>query len=161
MSNTVLAIDLGTNLGYYFDGTPHAAHFPKEDRETKYWKWITSLLSQNKQINTVVIENALYQKGKALEVFHEFKALTKLATRLAGARLYEYSPNSVKKSFTGRGNADKDQMVEECLRRGYDIPYTVVSHGKNKGQKRYNDNCADAVAIYYTYLDERVANASI
>lgn len=43
------------------------------------------------------------------------------ALELAEQDFVEVPPKSLKKWFTGNGNADKDHMGEEALKRGYDL----------------------------------------
>jgi hypothetical protein len=43
-------------------------------------------------------------------------------------------------------------MIKECHSRGIKIPYRILKSGANKGKRKYNDNAADAVGIYYTFV---------
>lgn len=157
----VLALDLATELGYYTgDNKPQFIKFPKETRSMAYWAWIGDKLwdSGEAAFDVVVYENAIGQMAYALEVFHEFKSLTKLACNLAGITMVEFSPAAVKKSFTGNGKAKKPEIIAECLSLGVELPFKVMKSGPDKGKKRYNDNAADAVAIYHTFLRSPISN---
>lgn len=58
---------------------------------------------------------------------------------------YEGVPvGTIKKSFTGNGNASKERMIEECRKRGYEP---------------CDDNEADAIAIFDWALNQAGADA--
>jgi len=153
----VLALDIATETGYYTgDNKPQVVKFPKETRHCSAWEWIKSEIYHKgeAQYDVVVIENAIGQMAYALEVFHSLKTIVVLACKLADIPIVEYSPKTVKKKFTGSGNAKKEDVIAKCLELGIDLPYKVMKSGKNKGEKRYNDNAADAVAIYTIFMEE-------
>lgn len=146
----IIALDLATEMGVYTgDGRPYAIKFEKETRSINYWAFICE---KAPLFDVVVFEDAIGQRGHALEVFHEFKSLTKLACDLADTVLVGVSPAHIKKVFTGNGRASKEDVIEKCLSMGLDVPSRVLKGGPDKGKVRYNDNAADAAAIYHTFL---------
>jgi|21_taG_2_1085346.scaffolds.fasta_scaffold08037_7 Holliday junction resolvasome RuvABC endonuclease subunit len=150
----VLALDLATNTGFYDGEEMGSIKLPKDTRVTAFWDWLRQKVYKDGELvyEAVAIENAIGQRAFALEVFHELKAVTKLVTQMADIPLYSYAPNHIKKVFTGNGNAKKPDIVEKCLDMGVEIPYRILKSGKNKGDRRYDDDIADAVAIYHTHL---------
>lgn len=155
----ILALDLGTEMGYYTgEGEPSTVKFEREARTVDFYSWLSGRVFDNGEplVDVVVLENAFHQLGRANEVFHELKAVVKLVCGLAGVPLHEYSAKAIKKKFTGNGNADKQEVIDKCLELGAEIPFRIMKSGKNKGDKRYNDNAADAYAIYHTYVQEEL-----
>jgi Holliday junction resolvasome RuvABC endonuclease subunit len=151
----ILALDLATNTGYYNgEASPASIKFDKDTRMLSYWIWIKTMLYNEGEVlfDAVVMENAIGQRAQALEVFHMMKTLTHLSAALLEVPVFQYAPSTIKKVFTGNGHAKKDEVIKKCLDMGYDIPYRILKSGKNKGQTRYDDDAADAVAIYHTFL---------
>lgn len=157
----ILALDLATTTGYYTgDNKPKTITFDKKTRTVDYWTWLSSMVFDEGEalFDALVIENAILQKGHALEVFHDLKAVTRLVSQLAGIPMYGIAPNSIKKGFTGNGNATKDDMIKECLTRGIELPYRIMKAGPDKGKKRYSHDAADAVAIYDVFVEREGLN---
>ena len=73
----------------------------------------------------VAIESAFYAKNvhSTLLLGHA-RGVLMLAAQIAGACIAEYSPREVKKSITGRGNAEKSQ-VEYMVRMILSLPDAV------------------------------------
>lgn len=160
MNKNILALDLATEFGVY-DGysPPEAIRFGcKETRILDFFMWLDERLLDGNyhtavaHYDVVAIENAINQKAFANEAFHELKAVTKLLCTKYGIEFAEIAPSRVKKLFTGDGKATKEDIIEKCLEMGVSIPYRTLKSGKNKGQIRYNDNAADAVAVYHAYI---------
>lgn len=66
-------------------------------------------------------------------------------------------PKTIKKYFTGSGNANKLEMIEEAMRRGADIPFFKTI----QKQKVFDDNVSDSYAIacfIQDYLDGKCAD---
>ena len=155
MNNRILALDLATTTGFYDGKEFGSIKFPKETRATAFWDWLRAKVYVDKenQYDIIVIENAIGQRAQALEVFHELKTVVKLVSQMSDIPIIGYSPNSVKKVFAGHGHASKDDIAEKCIQKGIDVPYDIITRGKNKGKKRYDYDIADAIAIYYTHLE--------
>ena len=62
-----------------------------------------------------------------------------------GVPLYTCSPSAIKKSFTGKGRADKHRMRRELRERFPELPD--------------NEHIADAVGMYFDYLDKHGTQA--
>lgn len=153
----VLAIDLATEFGVY-DGSKEATAIRLEEkmfRILQFFIWLTELVAECKY-DVIVVENAINQKAFANEAFHELKALVRLVCQQNGIKFEELSPAHIKKVFTGNGKADKQDVINECLKRGIALPSKVMKSGPDKGKTRYNDNAADAVAIWHTYMEDNM-----
>lgn len=150
----ILALDLGTETGYY-DGSedPQTVVFTPKHRVVEFWEWLSSrvFVDGNFNYDVIVIENAFSQKGKANEVFHDLKAVAKLVCQIADIPLYPLAPSTVKKQFTGNGHASKQEVIDKALAMGLKLPYRIMKAGPDKGKKRFNDNAADAVAVYEVF----------
>ena len=152
----ILALDLAAKTGYYVgDNKPQTVDFPAATRSLDYWQWITDIIYEagEARFDAVAIENPIGQRGHALESFLDFKSITKLACQLAEIPIYEYAPTTVKKVFVGYGFAKKDDIIKKCLDMGVEIPYRIMKGGPDKGKRRYDDNAADAVAVYHTHME--------
>ncbi len=150
----ILALDLGKNTGV-FNGIdfPECIVFEGDQRLLDFWGWINGRLLKE-QPNHVVIENALYQMGSANELFHEWKTCVKLACQIQDIWFNEVSPAHVKKNFTGSGKAQKEDVINKVLEMRIGLPYKIPTRGKYANTKVYNDNAADAVAIYYAFKQD-------
>lgn len=147
----IVALDLGKNTGVFNgDDFPECIVFEGDNRLIEFWGWILGYLDEQ-QPDHVVIENALYQMGAANELFHEWKTCVKLACQLGDIWFNEVSPTHVKKVFVGNGKADKSDIIDKVLEMRIGLPYKIPTRGKHRGTKVYNDNAADAVAVYYTF----------
>ena len=94
--------------------------------------WLNRMILEHKP-DTLIIEAPL--AGKSVAVTRILFGLFVIGQVLAakhGIRFLEIYPSSLKKFFTGDGRAQKDDMIAECLRRGFKIT---------------NHNCADAFAL--------------
>jgi len=150
----ILALDLGKNTGV-FNGIdfPECIVFEGEYRLRDFWNWIDSYISCFEP-DHVVIENALYQMGAANELFHEWKTCVKLACQQRDVWFNEVSPAHVKKNFTGNGKAQKEDVINKVLEMRIGLPYKIPTRGKYANTRVYNDNAADAVAIYYAFKQD-------
>lgn len=90
----------------------------------------------------IVIEYTYFQmRGKVLwnsqKIMDGQRYILKMLAESLNIPLIEYSPTSIKKSFTGNGRADKEDMMSECKKRGI----KVETHDE-----------ADSVGLWYHHL---------
>lgn len=159
----ILALDLGTTSGY-FDGVEDPAVYTldKTCRAIDLYQWLYGKIRVNgsqKRYDTIVIENAICQMAFANEVFLELKTIVKLLCAQHGIKMVQIAPTRIKKIFTGSGTAEKEDVIKKVLEMGLPLPNRILTRGKNKGNRVYDSNAADAVAVYHTYLTEQ-ANAT-
>jgi len=56
-------------------------------------------------------------------------------------------PTTLKKFWFGKGNAKKEEMVEEAMKRGFQIPFTKNYGTKKEPNIMFDDNVVDATAL--------------
>ena len=61
--------------------------------------------------------------------------------------IIEYSPSEVKKEFTGKGNATKEEMIAKAIEL---FPKEGILNGDIKCRREYDRS--DSIAIGYTYI---------
>lgn len=94
----------------------------------------------------VVIEGYAFAARARQHRLGEVGGVIRLACIKEGVdRLYEVPPTSLKKFFTGAGNAEKGAMIEEAERR--------------HNAKLPSDDVADACALWYAGHDNGFLNA--
>lgn len=140
---TILALDLGTKCGYAIrsrDGkiihgteafTPRKS-WTAGQRWQRFRSWLSETIVTN-QINAIVYEDVRRHIGTdAAHAYGAFLALMELAADSHRLTLAPVGVGVIKKHWTGRGNAKKDEMLAEAKRRGF---------------RPETDNDADALAI--------------
>ena len=131
----ILALDIGTNLGVYVEGNaPQTISLGKGDeRFFNFWKF----LKENRfHYDVIVYEQAAFQQGNAIPIYHGLIGVLKAFSLYKSIPLQGIPVGTIKKTFTGKGNANKKDMMQRCDELG--ITYD-------------SDNAADAYATYYTY----------
>ena len=88
--------------------------------------------------DVVVFEDTRFNYLSSQKILHGQLAILKLICHPLKTKIETVTPKQVKKSFCGNGNATKEDMIEEAKKRGH---------------KPKNDHEADAIGIYYTYLE--------
>jgi Holliday junction resolvasome RuvABC endonuclease subunit len=143
MQNTLLALDLGTRTGFCIGTAEHQVSGVwdlKNDRFSgggmRYVRFRSKLNEMRAAypVSRVVFEEVRRHAGTdAAHVYGGFMA-TLMAWCEEHGVPYEGIPvGTIKKHWTGKGNANKAQMIAECQRRGMAI---------------VDDNEADAVALF-------------
>jgi Holliday junction resolvasome RuvABC endonuclease subunit len=135
----LLALDPATKTGYAigengnvissgaWDNTPKKAT-KKQPGESKHyrleklwWKLEDFGLNGNVKIDHVIFEGATgFQRGKAaVESSHQFRAIILLWASLNDIPITEIQPQDLKRFATGKGNADKPEMLKAAIQKGY------------------------------------------
>ena len=167
MNKNILALDLGTTFGVY-DGMspPEVYTLSKDSRILEFYDWLDARLydgnleSDIPHYDVVVIENANSQKGLAMERFQELHTLVKMLCLQHEVDLEYIYPAHLKKIFAGNGKATKDDIINKCLDMGILLPSRIMKAGPDKGKVRYDSNAADAVAVYHTYIADKLKEES-
>lgn len=139
---SILALDLGTTTGWalrtsvgLFSGVWDFSTKRHEDAGMRFSRFRDRLmLTHNKcRIDTVYFEEVRHHVGTtAAHIYGGFVAILKTWC-VDNCVSYQSVPvGEIKKDFTGKGNAKKDAMIAEAIRRGF---------------KPVDDNEADAIAI--------------
>jgi Holliday junction resolvasome RuvABC endonuclease subunit len=152
-ARTILALDLGTKCGWALqDGngfiTGGTANFSASstDRSGQRWLKFAAHLSRIKQqageIHAVYYEDVKRHVGtQASHAYGAFESHLQVFCDINRIRLYGVGVGTVKKHFTGKGNAKKEEMVIAARAKGF---------------RPVDDNHADALAILdYAITKER------
>ena len=149
-ARNLLALDLGTHTGYAVrrrDGqiihgtesfSPRKSWGPGQ-RWLRYRSWLSSLI-EREQIHTIAYELVHRHLGtEAAHAYGAFQALTEMSAEGRNIELLPVGVGVIKRSWTGKGNADKAAMIAEAKRRGF---------------RPESDNSADALAILHWAIDQ-------
>lgn len=137
-----LAIDLGTTTGYAFtvasgcvvSGTWDLRPKKYEGGGFRYVKFKSYLASLHAAHPFEMVWFEAVRRHQGTDAAHIYGGLMAHLQEFCEARgiPYEGVPvQTIKKLWTGKGNANKDAMIDECLRRGFEPA---------------DDNEADAIA---------------
>lgn len=143
INTTVLALDLGTKTGYALrqrDGkiihgterfTPRASWSPGQKWQ-RYRAWLSGVIVQH-HVTQIAYEDVFRHLGvDAAHAYGGYLAMLEMVADQHNVTLVAVGVGTIKKHWTGKGNAKKDEMIAEAKRRGFH-PDT--------------DNAADALAI--------------
>lgn len=149
----ILAIDIGTTTGWALgmrDGALHSgseSFAPRRNdgpgqRWLKFSAWLGERARQAGEIHVVYYEKVRRHAGTtAAHVYGGFEAHLQAWADRNRIRLVGVPVSVIKKSWTGRGNANKDAMMAEAKRRGIKV---------------VDDNHCDARALLdYAILQEQ------
>lgn len=140
----ILAIDIGTTAGWARCGRDGAvasgsqSFAPKRmeaagQRWLKFRAFLAEQRAQGGEIHAVYYEDVKQHAGTlAAHVYGGFLAMLEAWCAANNVPLRPVGVGQVKKHWTGRGNASKDEMIFEAEKRGF---------------KPVDDNHADALAI--------------
>lgn len=138
----ILALDLGNKTGYaLYDGkftlSNTANHKnSKLDVGHQYLNfsgWLKDLIVDFDSDDEIYYEDVRRHLGTdAAHVYGGYLAILQSLCYLKGIRPVGVAVGTIKKNWTGKGNATKQQMIAEAKRRGFDP---------------VDDNEADALAI--------------
>lgn len=139
----ILALDLGTKTGYAIrdrDGrtihgtevfTPRKSWTPGQ-RWQRFRSWLSDTIVKH-QVNRIAYEDVRRHIGTdAAHAYGAFLAFVEVLADSHNLTLQPVGVGTVKKHWTGKGNAKKDEMIAEAKRRGF---------------RPDGDNSADALAI--------------
>lgn len=121
--------------------------------------WIReAVLAIAEDADLVVVEGYSYgSKGRAVVNIGELGGVIRLAFHDAGIPYVEVPPPSLKKYATGRGNADKDSVLAEAIRRlDYDGHYHDEADALfllEMARAHYDLPCTPMPALHRSALD--------
>ena len=142
----LLALDLGTKTGFATQtkgGITSGVQEFKNNRFSgggmrylKFEKW----LSEMPRPDQVIFEEVRRHRGT--DAAHVYGGLMAVLTKFCEAQQIPYAAvpvGTIKKSWTGNGNASKDLMIDKAKKRGFNPT---------------DDNEADALALLHYWLEE-------
>lgn len=142
---SILALDLGTNCGFALlhptgltvSGTWDLS-VNKKRMESAGMRYVRfrehlNMMSKNNGVSQVYFEEVRRHAGTtAAHVYGGLLAILLAWCTENGIEYQSVPVGEIKRAWTGKGNADKDAMIAEARKRGYDP---------------VDDNEADAIAI--------------
>jgi len=138
----ILALDLGSNAGYAVrrrdgrvaHGTESFSRWSKAQRGLRFQSWLSGLLSGH-DVHLVVYEDVRRHEGvDAAHLYGLFEGLLLMAADVRRLKVESGGVGVIKKFWTGKGNANKADMVSQARVRGY---------------RPETDNDADALALMH------------
>lgn len=102
------------------DPFKHAIKAPEAERFTLYYHKLMDYLVTNNITGTVVMEQpmgALVGNGKKILTL-QGAYLVVLGQLFNTNKVFQPKATAIKKAFTGNGTASKEDMIEECKKRG-------------------------------------------
>lgn len=139
----ILALDLGTATGWATlnrDGViacgtetfPSGKRNHPGQRWAAFRAWLNRTI-ENGQVHAIAYEDVKRHLGTdAAHAYGAFRALLEMVAASHNVQLLPVGVGTIKKTWTGRGNADKAAMLAEAKRRGF---------------QPESDDAADALAI--------------
>lgn len=147
----ILALDLATKCGYALgDGAKRKAKYGTMDfhnakfdgagaRFVKFGSWLTNTIVDN-NVSLVVYEGVRSHSAvDAAHVYGGWLAILQSVCEELNVPYTAFGVTEIKKHWTGKGNANKEKMIQTARDLGYDPP---------------DDNAADALAVYHMALDQ-------
>lgn len=141
----ILALDVATTTGWCVNGTMWGSVILKTSKESSgerlvnLEKFLENIIEE-KRITEVVAERPMGM-GPAKEVLTEMKGVVSLVCARYKLPLTFKSASEIKKFATGKGRAEKPEMIQAAVTRwGYDGD---------------NDNEADAICLYFFYENQK------
>lgn len=142
----LLALDLGTKTGWATHSAGGIASGVQEFKNSrfsgggmrylKFEKW----LSEMPRPDQVIFEEVRRHRGT--DAAHVYGGLMAVVTKWCENQQIPYAAvpvGTIKKSWTGNGSANKNKMIDEAKKRGFNPT---------------DDNEADALALLHYWLDE-------
>ena len=142
----IMALDIATNTGFCNHEISGSIDLQKGLSKNRYYNiyWFLYDLYMAYEFNTLAVERVAGQHKNALIVLSMLRGVVELFADQYDIKIIDYSAGTIKKHYTGKGNAKKDEMINEFTRRSGNAPI--------------NDNEADAHAIYCLALKESLNN---
>jgi Holliday junction resolvasome RuvABC endonuclease subunit len=146
MNTTLLALDLGTTTGWALRGSDGHITSGSESfrpqrfegggmRFLRFRRWLTELKGHADGIDTLVFEEVRRHAGvDAAHAYGGFLATLTAWCEHHGIPYQGVPVGTIKKHATGKGNANKDQMISAARLRGH---------------APADDNEADAIALLH------------
>ena len=126
------------------------------DRFIALAEWSISVLKNNSVENVCMEDYAFGANGKVFNIA-ECTGCLKYKLAKEGIKFVTFAPTEVKKYFTGKGNADKEKMVDK-FKELYSVSINELI-GVKKDKSPVSD-IVDSFAMIYTQLKKEKENGS-
>lgn len=136
MKHNVLALDIATNTGFANHEISGSINLQKGITSNRFYNlyWFLQDLHWAYEFDTIAVERVAGLHKNALIVLAMLRGVVELFAFNNDINIIDYSAGTIKKFYTGKGNAKKDAMMAEFHNR--------------MNREAINDNEADAHAIY-------------
>ena len=148
----IIALDIGNQFGYAIkqrvtivSGYDFLSKKGTTDHGRKFYNW-ACWLNDVVDVDAVYYEDVRRHNGLfAARAYGGYLAILQMWAHERNIECVGVGVGQIKKFWTGNGRADKDMMIKEANKRGFDTD---------------NDNCADALALLH-YVIEKPAEAGV
>lgn len=154
MKNDILAIDVGTKIGWTIDGMDGHTH-KLSSTDTKYnefYEFVEFLIENG--VGTVVYEAAAFQPGAAIPIYHGLVGVLKAVTTKHNIKLQGIPVGTIKKIFTGKARHTVQEQEEAAKRVGLkkaNSKSPTLDMCKKLGYTYEGEDGADALSVHYAY----------
>lgn len=136
----------GTRLSYVADGTVHSdGDAPLSERLLQLHRQLAAVIAEWTPDEAAVEETFVNKDARATLKLGQARGIALLVPAAAGLTVAEYAPNQIKKSVSGAGHAEKDQvhyMVKLLLPRcspksadSADALAVAICHAHHRGTR--------------------------
>lgn len=145
----ILALDLGTVTGWATEKHSGTKDIPQGRGESpglrflRMRSWLMELIELAGPFDLIVYEQAHHRGGAATAVCVGFATEVQAIAAAEKIELMPVHTGSLKKWATGKGNANKLEMIQWARERRPD-----------SFQEPYDDNEADAIALYHYAVEK-------
>lgn len=147
----ILALDFGSKTGYAVhrggDIACGTQRFIQRNswhpgrRWSEFRAWVSGMIDEH-HVTLIAFEEVRRHKGThAGHIYGGYRAMTEMVAQQHNVPMVCFGVGVIKKAWTGKGNADKQRMIDEAKSRGF---------------APIDDNAADALAILHCALKEVV-----
>lgn len=157
MKNTLLALDIGTKTGWTINGMDgYTYKMPSTDeRFALFYTFLEEHIDAG--IESIVYEDAGFQKYAAAPVFHGLAGVLKAITTLRNIPLQAMPVGTIKKIFTGKARYSEIELrtFEKALglkhKKEANRKAPTLDMCKKLGYTWDGEDAADALSVHYTY----------
>lgn len=147
-NQNVLALDLATNTGWAIrlrDGTIKSGHYniratggaSKAQRWVNFRLFLSDMIAEN-DVHIIAFEDVKrHVSTLSAHTYGGLIAITEMTAQTRNIPVNGLGVGTIKKHWTGKGNAKKEDMIATARAKGFDVS---------------SDDEADALAILHTFL---------
>lgn len=141
---TILAFDISTKCGWAGvddAGSVHHGTFiaPKERRFMEFYNFTRSKVLRFRP--AIIAYEGQFFSGHGSDLLMQLSGIVRLVADQHEAAVFDgLKPNAIKKAFTGKGNASKEQIIARC---------------HELGLRPCDDNAADAIALLTVCMNKQ------
>lgn len=155
MEQVILALDVGTKIGYTIDGQNGlTAKLAKEDSKFLEFHQLIKNIEHIYGVTQIAYEAAPFQPAAAIPVWHGLVGVLKLTAQGLQIPVVGIAVGTIKKEFTGKGRHTKEEQRAAADRLGLKKANTkspILDKCRELGYTYDGEDAADAIAVWHTY----------